>query len=68
MMLFIGKFLCKLPRNAHLHIHMHIPFPHHRVGVIMMGPEPSVPRRFPSDVKRFLPSMLLLLLLLLLLL
>ena len=28
------------------------PFPHHHVGVILKGPEPS-PRRFPSDVKRF---------------
>ena len=33
------------------------PFPHHRVGVILTGLEPSPPRRFPSDVKkRFRPS------------
>ena len=32
-------------------------FPHHRVGVIMMDPEPS-PRRFSSDVKRIRPSIL----------
>ena len=28
----------------------------HRVGVILKGPEPSPLRRFPSDVKRFRPS------------
>ena len=31
-------------------------FTHYRVGVIIKGPEPSPPRRFPSNVKRFRPS------------
>ena len=34
------------------------PFPHHRVGVIIKGPQPSSPRRFPSNVKRFQPSII----------
>ena len=33
---------------------------HHRVGVIIKGPEPSPPQRFPSDVKRFRPSIIIL--------
>ena len=33
-------------------------FPHHRVGVIIKGPQHSPPLRFLSDVKRFQPSII----------